>query len=415
MSKDTHSVRSRLDQLEKEVGRIRQLYERTMSYRERDPETALMHARKAAEAVCRQVFIKEVSPNAGNIMLDDLIDKLKSAGVLPKVIAIPLRTIQGYGNFAAHAQGAESADITADNIQPCLQALAIVVDWYFREYQPSDGPAVSEESAPAKAAPGLTAPATAHTAGKPIRVSEFASRTGMTAAAVIRVAREALHLELRTPSALLQPEHVAALQQRIAKADAAGPGGSVVPQVKAFDLGAGVSMALVLVPPGAFRMGSPVEEEGHNDDELTHTVVLSRPFYLGRHVVTQEQYQNMVGSNPSYFGGNRLPVEILVVRRSFLLRDPLREVRPEVPVADGGRVGVRVPRRHGDRFRDRRRDHNRPGQLRRQDRWPAGRSGRVALEDDPRGRVPAQRLGPPRHARQRLGMVRGLVRGILEG
>ena len=70
-------------------------------------------------------------------------------------------------------------------------------------------------------------------------------------------------------------------------------------------------MALVLVPPGAFRMGSPVEEEGHNDDELTHTVVLSRPFYLGRHVVTQEQYQNMVGSNPSYFGGNRLPVEMV--------------------------------------------------------------------------------------------------------
>jgi formylglycine-generating enzyme required for sulfatase activity/tRNA A-37 threonylcarbamoyl transferase component Bud32 len=68
------------------------------------------------------------------------------------------------------------------------------------------------------------------------------------------------------------------------------------------DLGGGVTMQFVLIPPGTFTMGSPKEEEGRFNDEMAHEVTITRPFYLGKYVVTQEQYQQLTGSNPSTFG-----------------------------------------------------------------------------------------------------------------
>jgi formylglycine-generating enzyme required for sulfatase activity len=40
-----------------------------------------------------------------------------------------------------------------------------------------------------------------------------------------------------------------------------------------------------------------------------HPVILTKGFYLGKYEVTQEQYQKVMGNNPSNFKGNKLPVE----------------------------------------------------------------------------------------------------------
>jgi formylglycine-generating enzyme required for sulfatase activity len=66
-----------------------------------------------------------------------------------------------------------------------------------------------------------------------------------------------------------------------------------------------IGMELALIPPGQFRMGSPQDEENHQDDEIQHEVTLTKPFYLGVHQVTQEQYERVMGSNPSYFSAKR--------------------------------------------------------------------------------------------------------------
>jgi formylglycine-generating enzyme required for sulfatase activity len=62
-----------------------------------------------------------------------------------------------------------------------------------------------------------------------------------------------------------------------------------------------IGMKLVLVKPGAFLMGSPSNEAGHRDEEYQHEVEITRPFYVGVHEVTQEQYERVVGENPSWF------------------------------------------------------------------------------------------------------------------
>ncbi|MFA6294726.1 MAG: formylglycine-generating enzyme family protein, partial [Victivallales bacterium] len=60
------------------------------------------------------------------------------------------------------------------------------------------------------------------------------------------------------------------------------------------DLGNGVKMDLVLIRPGAFMMGD-------KDAKPVHKVVLMKPFYMGKFEVTQEQWQAVMGDNPSNF------------------------------------------------------------------------------------------------------------------
>ncbi len=75
------------------------------------------------------------------------------------------------------------------------------------------------------------------------------------------------------------------------------------------EIGNGVKMTFVLVPPGKFRMGSPEDEANRDQDETLHEVALTEPFYLARYPVTQEQYQALIGKNPSHFQEDTFPVE----------------------------------------------------------------------------------------------------------
>ncbi len=77
----------------------------------------------------------------------------------------------------------------------------------------------------------------------------------------------------------------------------------------ALDLGKGVKMKLVLIPAGKFVMGSPKNEKGRWAEEVQHEVIISKPFYVGNYTVTQEQYQQVIGKNPSVFKGASNPVE----------------------------------------------------------------------------------------------------------
>lgn len=58
---------------------------------------------------------------------------------------------------------------------------------------------------------------------------------------------------------------------------------------------------LCLVEPGTFTMGSLPQERGRRVDETQHRVRLSRPLLMGKYEVTQEQYQKLMKSNPSWF------------------------------------------------------------------------------------------------------------------
>ena len=65
---------------------------------------------------------------------------------------------------------------------------------------------------------------------------------------------------------------------------------------------------LVLIPGGTFTMGSTASERQRQADETQHQVTLSA-FYVDPHEVTQQDYQAVMGTNPSHFRGDNLPVE----------------------------------------------------------------------------------------------------------
>ncbi|MCL1958277.1 MAG: formylglycine-generating enzyme family protein [Spirochaetes bacterium] len=60
---------------------------------------------------------------------------------------------------------------------------------------------------------------------------------------------------------------------------------------------------LASIPAGTFMMGSP-ESANNNDNEIQHSVTLTKSFYMGKYQVTQEQYQMVMGSNPSNFSSS---------------------------------------------------------------------------------------------------------------
>jgi len=72
-----------------------------------------------------------------------------------------------------------------------------------------------------------------------------------------------------------------------------------------------LDLEMIWVEPGTFTMGSPKREVGRMGNETQHEVTLTKGFYLGKYEVTQEQYEKVMGKNPSRFKGNKLPVEMV--------------------------------------------------------------------------------------------------------
>ena len=100
-----------------------------------------------------------------------------------------------------------------------------------------------------------------------------------------------------------------------------------------FEIAPGVMMKMCWIPPGEFVMGSPEDEAGHEDDEKQHRVTINQGFWLGKYQVTQEQWETVMGSNPSGFKGANLPVDSVswsdISRRGGFLATVNRFVAPE--------------------------------------------------------------------------------------
>lgn len=72
----------------------------------------------------------------------------------------------------------------------------------------------------------------------------------------------------------------------------------------------GVSFTMVAVEGGTFTMGATSEQgsDAFEPEKPAHSVTLSS-YCIGQTEVTQELWQAVMGSNPSYFKGARRPVE----------------------------------------------------------------------------------------------------------
>ncbi|MEM6400176.1 MAG: SUMF1/EgtB/PvdO family nonheme iron enzyme [Cyanobacteria bacterium P01_D01_bin.116] len=84
------------------------------------------------------------------------------------------------------------------------------------------------------------------------------------------------------------------------------------------NLGNDVTLEMVSIPGGFFKMGTEDKEiervieqfhwTGHRREKPARQVTVGA-FFMGKFEVTQEQYQQVMGYNPSEFKGNKRPVE----------------------------------------------------------------------------------------------------------
>ncbi len=73
---------------------------------------------------------------------------------------------------------------------------------------------------------------------------------------------------------------------------------------KVENLGNWVNLEMVYIPGDTFQMGS---SESSSEQPLHQVTV--KPFYLGKYPITQEQWEAVMGNNPSEFKGAKRPVE----------------------------------------------------------------------------------------------------------
>lgn len=79
-------------------------------------------------------------------------------------------------------------------------------------------------------------------------------------------------------------------------------------ETQAVKVGDGIELDLVLIPAGNFVMGSPKTEKYHFCDEEQSDVIIAKSFYLGKYVVTQEQWKIVMEENSSELICGKLPV-----------------------------------------------------------------------------------------------------------
>jgi formylglycine-generating enzyme required for sulfatase activity len=179
-----------------------------------------------------------------------------------------------------------------------------------------------------------------------------------------------------------------------------------VPVAKELDLGGGVTMKLVLIPAGKFMMGSPDSEQGHSNVEgLPQEVAISKPFYMGVTEVTQAQYEAVIGTNPSTFKGETNPVEMVSWNDATEFCKKLSEKTRQavrLPTEAEWEYACRAGTATAFSFGDVRQRPWRLCMVRCQQRH----------HDASCRPEKAERLGPLRHARECVGMVRGSVQSL---
>jgi formylglycine-generating enzyme required for sulfatase activity len=110
-----------------------------------------------------------------------------------------------------------------------------------------------------------------------------------------------------------------------------------VVEEREFEIAPGVQMTFCWCPPGEFMMGSLEGEAGCGNDEVQHRVKLTKGFWMGKYEVTQKQWTAILGTNPSHFKGDNLPVETV---SWYDAQEFLKKLNAKIGNTDGGQMAL---------------------------------------------------------------------------
>lgn len=97
--------------------------------------------------------------------------------------------------------------------------------------------------------------------------------------------------------------------------------------------------AMVLIPAGSFIMGDATGH-GASDETPRHTVTISYPFSMSATEITQAQWRAVMGTEPGYFRGDQLPVEMVSWFQAVLYCNALSVLEGLQPAYQGEEPNV---------------------------------------------------------------------------
>lgn len=294
----------RLDDLTAEFQELRAEIIKAVRISEDDPEMALTRARKVLEYVVDDVYKLRVQEDRGNRSLENLLVRLVKDGHLPRRLGANASYIRELGNVGTHVYG---ENLSTEDVRRSFENLTEILEWYFERVRPEAFMKVADS--------------TREEEEVRLRVEEETRRREEAAARELarkedeirlRVEEETRQrfeelerkrLEVEELKRLAEAAQVAVeAKERAAKETQRLPAGDSVPA----NMTNGLGIEFVWIPPGSFMMGS---EMGVPDERPVHRVTINHGFYMGKYEVTQEQWQAVMGTNPSFFKAKNLPVD----------------------------------------------------------------------------------------------------------
>jgi hypothetical protein len=103
-----------------------------------DYEACLWMLRNTLEAVCKNIFVNEISSETNGIELRQIIKKLEEGDKVPRNILPHIRTVQTFGNFGSHTKGLSADELNEKMIQPPISSMEIIYRWFVNDYHGFD-------------------------------------------------------------------------------------------------------------------------------------------------------------------------------------------------------------------------------------------------------------------------------------
>jgi hypothetical protein len=129
-------AQAQIERLTKEFEDIKRSLAQLKQITRPDPAMALVRARKILEYVVSDLFRRHVAEPLGTRPLENLIERLAKEKVIDLHIKAYMDAVRGLGNAAAH--GHDATDFSEDDVIRALDALLVVLDWYFKKEQIGD-------------------------------------------------------------------------------------------------------------------------------------------------------------------------------------------------------------------------------------------------------------------------------------
>ena len=142
-----NNLDGKIASIQADIDHVRGLVDEARESRDGDPMGSLNKARIAAEAisrrVCQDLGLTEGKRHLDDLDLSDLIQRIKGSRKVSKLIVTHLHSIRGYGNLGSHDRGVVGKKaVKPEAVGPCLNALAMVTEWFVGEHLPSVDAAV---------------------------------------------------------------------------------------------------------------------------------------------------------------------------------------------------------------------------------------------------------------------------------